>query len=169
MQVPGAFETPYQTAPLDLVMDTFYTSRKEVIDARLKQILNGDALVFADKTDSEHRKDRTFFVGGKWDAFERHEILEILECMKPSVIHDICLQQIQDFEASGGGVPDLIVWNHSSLDVRFVEVKSPSDKLSETQKLWIHTLLSAGATVEVCHVETEEDQKKRNKSRRKSQ
>ncbi|KAG8833377.1 hypothetical protein FRC17_010773 [Serendipita sp. 399] len=163
MPIPGAFETPYQTAPLDLVVDTFYASRKDAIDARLKQILDGEAPAIAEKVDSEHRKDRTFFVGAKWETFDRQEILEILECLNSSVIHEICLQQVQDFEASGGGVPDLIVWNYRSLDARFVEVKSPSDKLSETQKLWIHFLLSAGATVEVCHVETKEDQIKRTK------
>lgn len=35
---------------------------------------------------------------------------------------------------------------------RFVEVKSPNDHLSETQKVWISVMQSAGVDVEVCHV-----------------
>jgi hypothetical protein len=35
---------------------------------------------------------------------------------------------------------------------RFVEVKSPNDHLSETQKIWISVLQTAGVEVEVCHV-----------------
>jgi Fanconi-associated nuclease 1 len=33
-----------------------------------------------------------------------------------------------------------------------VEVKSPNDHLSETQKVWISVMQSAGVDVEVCHV-----------------
>lgn len=55
--------------------------------------------------------------------------------MPENVIHLICQLQAKDFEASGGGVPDLILWSVDKEEVRFVEVKSPSDKLSETQKV----------------------------------
>jgi hypothetical protein len=56
--------------------------------------------------------------------------------MPEQVIHDICLVQAQDFEASGGGVPDLILWSVEKDEVKFVEVKSTNDRLSETQKVW---------------------------------
>jgi Fanconi-associated nuclease 1 len=32
----------------------------------------------------------------------------------------------------------------------FVEVKSENDRLSDTQRLWIHVLSSAGVKVELC-------------------
>ena len=35
--------------------------------------------------------------------------------------------------------------------ILFSEVKSPHDRLSDTQRLWIHVLLSAGIRVELCH------------------
>ena len=44
------------------------------------------------------------------------------------------------------------VWNMSEKRARFVEVKSPNDHLSETQKIWISVLQTAGVEVEVCHV-----------------
>lgn len=82
----------------------------------------------------------------------------------------ICRVQAENYSGSGGGVPDLIVWNHQKREAKFVEVKGPGDTLSETQKvqvfliagissltclqLWIHWLLSFDGLVEVCHVET---------------
>lgn len=46
----------------------------------------------------------------------------------------------------------LSVWNVEEKKCRFVEVKSPNDHLSETQKVWISVMQSAGVDVEVCHV-----------------
>jgi len=85
----------------------------------------------------------------------------------------ICRLQAENYSGSGGGVPDLIVWNHEKRKAKFVEVKGPGDTLSETQKvqvvlfagvssftrffglqLWIHWLLSFDGIVEVCHIET---------------
>jgi len=78
--VHGAFETAYQTAPLDLVHDTFYSSRKELIDARLEELLlPGRALEIVAQRDEQLRGDNVFFVGGRWDAFEREEIMQIVE------------------------------------------------------------------------------------------
>jgi len=78
--VPGAFETAYQTAPLDLIHDTFYSSRKELIDERLEELLlPGRALEIVALRDEQLRKDNIFLVGGRWDAFEREEIMEIVE------------------------------------------------------------------------------------------
>ena len=36
-------------------------------------------------------------------------------------------------------------------ECRFVEVKSENDRLSDTQRLWIHVLCGAGFQVELCH------------------
>jgi Fanconi-associated nuclease 1 len=49
------------------------------------------------------------------------------------------------------------VWHADKKVCRFVEVKSPNDTLSETQKVWISVLLSAGIDVEVCHVAEDND------------
>jgi Fanconi-associated nuclease 1 len=34
--------------------------------------------------------------------------------------------------------------------VKFAEVKSENDRLSDTQRLWIHVLSGAGVQVELC-------------------
>jgi hypothetical protein len=41
--VPGVFRTPFQTRPLDLGTDAFYTSRKEAVDALLQEVADGGA------------------------------------------------------------------------------------------------------------------------------
>ncbi len=46
-------------------------------------------------------------------------------------------------------MPDLVIWRMEDRVVRFVEVKGPGDRLSETQKVWIDVLLRAGVEVQV--------------------
>jgi hypothetical protein len=75
----------------------------------------------------------------------------------------------EEYGHRASGVPDLMwvplsffpdflltglasVWNVDEKKCRFVEVKSPNDHLSETQKVWISVMQSAGVDVEVCHV-----------------
>ena len=57
----------------------------------------------------------------------------------------ICRLQAENYSGSGGGVPDLIVWNHKKREAKFVEVKGPGDTLSETQK--VQAVLLAGIPV----------------------
>lgn len=49
------------------------------------------------------------------------------------------------------------MWDYDKREARFVEVKGPGDSLSDTQKIWIDVLLSAGVPVEVCRVKAKED------------
>ena len=76
----------------------------------------------------------------------------------------------QEYQARGGGIPDLFLWrkevnqeenqedevasDQDKKEVRgevcFAEVKSENDRLSDTQRLWIHVLVGAGVKVELC-------------------
>ncbi|EPQ57894.1 hypothetical protein GLOTRDRAFT_36429 [Gloeophyllum trabeum ATCC 11539] len=151
--IPGAFETPYQSAPLDIAEDSFLFSRVDLITARLAQIENGEASALIETTDDEHRPLGTWCVGVRWDMFPKEDLLEIADCLGGKSLSTICRLLCEDYSARAGGVPDLIVWNSESRDCKFVEVKGPDDKLQENQKLWIDVLLRAETVVEVCHVE----------------
>ena len=59
------------------------------------------------------------------------------QCLPASVLVIICRLQAENYSGSGGGVPDLIVWNHEKREAKFVEVKGPGDTLSETQKVQV--------------------------------
>ena len=77
--VPGAFETPYQTAPLDLAEDTFYCARQDLIEARLEEIRNGGAERILELRDAEHREKQTLCVGLRWDICDRSDLVQIVE------------------------------------------------------------------------------------------
>jgi Fanconi-associated nuclease 1 len=77
--IPGAFETPYQTAPLDMFEDTFYLSREKIIEARLDEICEGKARTIIEGVDNEHRECGTWCLGVRWDLFPKEDLLEIAE------------------------------------------------------------------------------------------
>lgn len=77
--IPGAFETPFQVAPLDIDTDTFYHSRRELFDKRLAEIKQGKAREIIRDIDSKHRDDQTLCVGVKWDLVEREDLENIVE------------------------------------------------------------------------------------------
>ncbi|KZT27328.1 hypothetical protein NEOLEDRAFT_1110695 [Neolentinus lepideus HHB14362 ss-1] len=165
-EIPGAFETPYQSAPLDIAEDSFYFARKDLINARLTQIEEGEAPNLMDQVDDEHRPTGTWCVGVRWDLFSKEDLLEIAECLGGKALSIICRLLCEDYAGRGGGVPDLIIWNAESCDCKFVEVKGPGDKLQENQKLWSDVLLGAGTVVEVCHVEEQGHKGKKSRTKK---
>ncbi|KAI0636683.1 hypothetical protein C8Q77DRAFT_1247200 [Trametes polyzona] len=148
--VPGAFETRYQSAPLDLAEDTFYHVRKPLADARLAELEAGRAPELIAAVFDAH--EGKMCVGVRWDLFTKEDLLGIVRCMKPTALRVICKLMCEDYAARTGGVPDLIVWHETEGKAKFVEVKGPNDNLQENQKVWINVLLQAGVEVEVCHV-----------------
>lgn len=87
--IPGAFETPFQVAPLDIGTDTFYHSRRELFDKRLAEIKQGKAREIIENVDSKHRGDQTLCVGVGWDLVEREDLGNIVE-----VIKNVCLSPL---------------------------------------------------------------------------
>ncbi|KAI1794637.1 VRR-NUC domain-containing protein [Ganoderma leucocontextum] len=153
--IPGAFETSFQSAPLDIVEDTFYYSRQELIDARLEGIRDGKAAEILEQTYDANTN--VMCVGVRWDLFQKEDLLGIVRCMDTDVLVAICRLMCEDYGARAAGVPDLIVWHEDEGYAKFVEVKGPGDTLQENQKVWIDVLLQAGMPVEVCHVYEEGD------------
>ena len=76
--VPGAFETKYQNAPLDLLQDTFYSARRSIIDARVRELEEGKAPDILARVDERERPSETWCVGVHWD-FSSEDLLEIVE------------------------------------------------------------------------------------------
>jgi hypothetical protein len=77
--IPGAFETPYQTAPLDIFEDTFYHAREELIEKRLGDISRNHARQIIQNVDDEHRERGTWCLGVRWELFPKEDLLEIAE------------------------------------------------------------------------------------------
>lgn len=151
--LPGAFETPYQRGPLDLGTDVFVPARQEAVDAVLAHIAATGGLDLLDRTDARERVHGTYAVGCRWDEFPAADVREFAECVGGPALAALCRLLCEEYQMRSGGFPDLSVWRYQDRQVRFVEVKSPSDRLSENQRVWIDALLRAGLTVELARVE----------------
>ncbi|KAF1959263.1 hypothetical protein CC80DRAFT_467722 [Byssothecium circinans] len=157
--IPNVFQTQFQTCPLDLHTDAFYPSRISEINSRLNEISNGDAARIIKRVYAEHHERRTCVVGLDW-TFDIADLLEIAECFDGEALATVCKVIAQEYGQRGGGVPDLFLWKLADDndgkdgvkkgEVKFAEVKSENDRLSDTQRLWIHVLSSAGVRVELC-------------------
>ncbi|KAL5121287.1 hypothetical protein ACEQ8H_000755 [Pleosporales sp. CAS-2024a] len=152
--LPNVFQTRYQTCPLDLHTDAFYPSRISEINARLNEISNGHAPTIMRRIYDEHHERRTFVVGLDW-SFDIMDLIEIAHCFDGQALATICKVMAQEYGQRGGGVPDLFLWKVADEEgakgeVKFAEVKSENDRLSDTQRLWIHVLSGAGVQVELC-------------------
>ena len=74
--IPGAFETPYQFAPLDLAEDTFYYSRQHLVDPRITAIEAGDGAEILERAYDANLG--RMCVGVRWDLFEKEDLLGIV-------------------------------------------------------------------------------------------
>jgi fanconi-associated nuclease 1 len=148
--IPNVFQTPYQTCPLDLHTDAFYPSRSSEINRRLVEIANGNAERLIREVDGRERQNKTCVIGLSWD-FELNDLLQIVSCFDGTALATICKVMAQEYRQRGGGMPDLFLWNPERKQVKFSEVKSENDRLSDTQRLWIHVLTGAGIEVELCN------------------
>lgn len=147
---PNVFQTAYQTCPLDLFTDSFFPTRASEINHRLVEIENGAAARLVAEVDAREREKRTCVVGLNWD-YERSDLLELVACFEGAALASICKVMAQEYGQRGGGLPDLILWRTGpEKEVMFAEVKSANDRLSDTQRLWIHVLTGAGLRVALC-------------------
>jgi Fanconi-associated nuclease 1 len=157
--IPNVFQTPYQTCPLDLHTDAFYASRISEINARLNEISNGGAPKVIQGVYDAHHERRTCVIGLDW-TYDIADLIEIAECFDGEALATVCKVMAQEYGQRGGGVPDLFLWRvaddkeaasrRRKGEVKFAEVKSENDRLSDTQRLWIHVLSGAGVQVELC-------------------
>ncbi len=106
--IPGAFETPYQLAPLDLGDDSFYQSRKEAIEERLEKMQKTKvALEMLREVDERERERGTLAIGVRWD-FEREDLVEIVKSMGGKSLAVICRMFCEEYGQRASGVPDLM-------------------------------------------------------------
>ncbi len=165
LYIPNVFQTAFQTCPLDLHTDVFFPTRASEINHRLVEIENGGAEDLVRSVwDREHER-RTAVVGLNWD-YEIDDLVELVRCFDGDALAAICKVMAQEYKLRGGGIPDLILWRTNEAhdgtlgerkgEVMFAEVKSENDRLSETQRVWIHVLTAAGVKVALCNAVAKE-------------
>ncbi|KAF8559868.1 hypothetical protein OG21DRAFT_1431070 [Imleria badia] len=156
--IPGVFETPFQTAPLDIAEDSFYHARKVLMDERLAVIEAGKAANLVRDVDTNHRASGTWCVGVQWDLFSTEDLVDIVTCIGGPALSVICRVLCEDYTFGTSGGPDLFLWNTEKGTCKFVEVKGPGDTLQENQRIWIDILLKAPVPVEICRVKESGDE-----------
>lgn len=150
LPVPDAFRTPFQTHPLDLDSDGFYTARMPEIEEKLSMIANGAAPALIASVWEEHLG--TLCRGVNWDRWSLEELQVVASCVGGSGLAAVCRLLAQDHGGWQGGMPDLLLWHPEKQEAKLVEVKGPRDRLSDQQRAWIAALEDAGLAVEVLKV-----------------
>ncbi|XP_067091145.1 fanconi-associated nuclease 1 [Osmerus mordax] len=153
-EIPDVFRNPYQTCPLDLFTDHFYENRREAVETRVQMLREASVdtlhnLLFDTWTSQEGRECSLV----SWERFSSLEQAQsLVSCMGGTFLGGVIARMAKDYRHCRAGLPDLVVWNTSNNSYKLVEVKGPSDRLSQKQLIWLDELHSLGADVEVCHV-----------------
>jgi Fanconi-associated nuclease 1 len=172
LYIPNVFQTAYQTCPLDLHTDVFYPARASEINHRLVEIENGQGERLIRKVWGREHERQTNAAGLNWD-YDIEDVAELVRCFDGSALASICKVMAQEYRQRGGGVPDLVLWRANEKsegctieekaapgkaqgEVMFAEVKSENDRLSDTQRVWIHVLTGAGVKVALCNAVAKE-------------
>lgn len=144
-----SFHHPFQRRPSDLHLPQFYEKRKNQIENKLQEF---------DKSED--------FLDFLWVNYQKHEgianpfviwLNEIWELVRVAV-QKIELEKLKkilhliskNIVENSRGLPDLFVWDDNNYEL--VEVKSPTDNLSNQQLFWLRYFKEIGINAKVLRV-----------------
>jgi hypothetical protein len=145
-----AIHHPLQRSPSDLFKPTFFEKRKEKMEERLLMLEDEDATtvymnrIFFEKFGITNPLVDWF--GGLFPL-----ILTVLEKLSPEQISLIMLEMARSLRENVRGFPDLFMWGDG--EYSFVEVKSPTDSLSNQQLYWLRFFERINVNSKVLRVE----------------
>jgi len=132
--VEQVFQTPYQFGPLDFYEPDFYKHRKVVIDEKLERIASMSREEIKAYFMQEYDKHKNFHnMLVNWDnqRLIPQRVASIAYCMGGKLIAMFFRKLSSDFKSWSFGMPDLVLWREDKKAIKFVEVKSETDNLSE--------------------------------------
>eukprot|EP00347_Sterkiella_histriomuscorum_P004973 403358381 len=154
-KIPYVFQTPYQAAPLDFGTKDFYQQRQEIIDDRLMKISEMNKLQLTEDISKLYEANKNKFNQFiNWDSLRlnKRRLIEIAQVIGGLRLSRILSNYCKDYKHWNHGMPDLILWDAKTGRVKFSEVKSETDRLSEVQRAWIAFFSQNEIDVEVCYV-----------------
>lgn len=128
-----AIHHPLQRSPSDLFKPTFFEKRKEKMEERLQMLDDIDTTtiyvhnIFFEKYGITN--PLVDWYGGLFPL-----ILTVLEKLSSEQISLVMLEMARNLRENIRGFPDLMMWSDG--EYCFVEVKSPTDSLSNQQLYW---------------------------------
>jgi VRR-NUC domain len=145
-----AIHHPLQRSPSDLFKPTFFEKRKERMEERLLMLEDADATtvymnrIFFEKFGITNPLVDWF--GGLFPL-----ILTVLEKLSAEQVSLIMLEMARSLRENVRGFPDLFMWGDG--EYSFIEVKSPTDSLSNQQLYWLRFFESINVRSKVLRVE----------------
>ena len=145
-----AIHHPLQRSPSDLFKPTFFEKRKEKMEERLLMLEDEDATtVYMNRIFFEKFGITNPLVDWYGGLFPL--ILTVLEKLSAEQLTLIMLEMARSLRENLRGFPDLFMWGDG--EYSFVEVKSPTDSLSNQQLYWLRFFERINVRSKVLRVE----------------
>lgn len=146
-----AFHHPFQRRPSDLYLPDFYEKRKDLIISHLDGFADvQDLLIYmGERYESKFGIANPFVVWLEeiWLIVRKAVELIEFEAMK-KILHEMSKNLVEHLR----GFPDLFMWDDIAGEYCFVEVKSPTDNLSNQQLSWLQYFQEIGVNAKVLRV-----------------
>jgi hypothetical protein len=144
-----AFHHPFQRRPSDLYLPDFYQKRKELIISHLDSFQEIHQLL----TYMGECYENKFGIANPFVVWLEEIWLMVrkaVEVIELDSLKKILLEMSKNLVENLRGFPDLFVWNEKSYT--FIEVKSPTDNLSNQQLYWLQYFEEIGVKSKVLRV-----------------
>lgn len=129
-----AIHHPLQRAPSDVYKPIFFEIRRDKLLDRLDLLHNKEVLKdYITKIFEEKRGIVNPFVD--WAQIGHEATLVLCNRVPSAKLRLVMLEMATNIKSNSHGFPDLFVWDEDSYE--FVEVKSPTDNLSNQQLFWL--------------------------------
>lgn len=152
-----AFHHPFQRRPSDLYLPDFYEKRQDLIISHLESFDNIQTLLvyMGERYESKFGIANPFVIWleDMWMMVRKAVEVINFESLK-KIIHEMSKNLVENLR----GFPDLFMWDEDSNEYCFVEVKSPTDNLSNQQLFWLQFFKEVGVNSKVLRVYWEKPQ-----------
>lgn len=148
--VPGAFANPFQSAPLDMFEPAFYRQRSARIEARLEELAQCDLQRELVRAWREYHPFQCRWTD--WRRVDEALVARAAALVPGAQLLAIWRRQLFDPGENRRGFPDLIAFGAAPGEYCMIEVKSPGDRLQESQRRWLRFFAAADIPAAVAQV-----------------
>ncbi|MFD2523163.1 VRR-NUC domain-containing protein [Emticicia soli] len=146
-----AFHHPFQRRPSDLYLPDFYEKRQDLIISHLASFDNIQTLLvyMGERYESKFGIANPFvpWLEEMWMIVRKAVEVINFEALK-IILHEMSKNLVENLR----GFPDLFMWDDTTNEYCFVEVKSPTDNLSNQQLFWLQFFKEIGVNSKVLRV-----------------
>lgn len=152
--LPGAFQHPFQSAPLDLHQPGFFERRQAAFEGRLEGLQDRQTLARRVLATADAKWDIANALLS-WRHLTRGMLEAAVQRVPPSVLIPVLRNMAQSPRSFSSGFPDLFLFQPRGSDWALWEVKGPGDTLRPEQERWLRQFQGLGCEVRVARVKWE--------------